>query len=279
MKTTTETLSDGITLTWLTDDRYIARCLALYGEFSVEELDLFATFVRPGDLVLDVGANIGCHTVALARMVGERGCVIAVEPQRQLFGLLQENVVKNTLAERCRLLPIALGSRAGRALMPPVDYERPGNYGSMSIAHPPCEPQADWPSVEVATIDHVLRDFRVASFWKIDVEGMERGVMRGGQERIMRERPVLYFENDRKVESRKTLEFVLKDLRYRCWWHFPRLVRPERLKLGAARDLELENIRSMNVLALPAEQDVIPNNIPSYYEITDSSSWWEDFFS
>ena len=76
-------------------DMYIGRSLDLYGEFSEGEVEVFAQILREGDLALDLGANIGCHTVFMAKKVGDKGVVIAVEPQRLIFQLLSANVALN----------------------------------------------------------------------------------------------------------------------------------------------------------------------------------------
>ncbi len=52
------------------NDQYIGRSLDLYGEFSEGEVDLFRQIVKPGQIVVEVGANLGAHTVFLARQVG-----------------------------------------------------------------------------------------------------------------------------------------------------------------------------------------------------------------
>src|ERR1041385_6647627 len=59
------------------NDMYIGRALELYGEYCQGEADLFAQIVRPGDIVIDAGANIGGHTVFFARAVAPGGYVFA----------------------------------------------------------------------------------------------------------------------------------------------------------------------------------------------------------
>ena len=66
-------------------DVYIGRSLELYGEFSEEEVRLFEKIVSPTDVAVDVGANIGTHTVALSRLARD---VWALEPQKSVFDCL-----------------------------------------------------------------------------------------------------------------------------------------------------------------------------------------------
>ena len=70
-------------LMYLLNDAYIGRSLDVYGEYSEGEIDLFRQLLRPGDVAIDVGANIGALTVPMARLVQPGGAVVAFEPQRR----------------------------------------------------------------------------------------------------------------------------------------------------------------------------------------------------
>ena len=70
----------------------IGSFLFIYGEWAEPEVELLSRLVRPGDVVVDVGAHIGTETVPLAKRVGSSGHVIAFEPQKHLFHLLRANV-------------------------------------------------------------------------------------------------------------------------------------------------------------------------------------------
>ena len=76
-------------------DIYIGRSVECYGEFSEGENDLFRQVLRPGCVVVEAGANIGAHTLALSKIVDPRGAVYAYEPQRPVFQILCGNMALN----------------------------------------------------------------------------------------------------------------------------------------------------------------------------------------
>src|SRR4051794_7022915 len=80
---------------YLLADQYIGRSLDYYGEYCEAEGGVFDQLVGPGQIVIEVGANIGTHTVRLGQLVGPGGAVIAFEPQRVLFYLLCANLALN----------------------------------------------------------------------------------------------------------------------------------------------------------------------------------------
>src|ERR1043165_865505 len=95
------------TMMYLRKDMYVGRSFAEYGEYSEGEVDIFRQVLRPGDLALDIGANLGSHTLPLAQFVGPTGGVYAFEPQRILFQILCGNVALNEIGN-VRALPFAL---------------------------------------------------------------------------------------------------------------------------------------------------------------------------
>jgi len=201
-------------------DAYVGRSLELYGEFSEGEVELFRAVLGEGDVALDIGANIGCHTVALSRIVGPTGQVYAFEPQLQMYMLLCGNVALN-----CHNLVIpvsaALGATTGQTSVPPIDYGQPGNFGGLELGS---HPHGDL--VPVASLDTF--GFERVALAKIDVEGWERDVLVGGNETIRKTSPILYVENDRKEKSTALVSYLTRELGYGpIFWHTPPLYNPE----------------------------------------------------
>lgn len=56
-------------------DQFIGKALKVYGEYSEGEYDVFSQVVKPGDTVIEAGANLGAHTLGLAQLAGPNGRV------------------------------------------------------------------------------------------------------------------------------------------------------------------------------------------------------------
>ena len=107
------------------NDLYIGRSVEHYGEWSPGETALFGQFCRPGHYVVDIGANIGTHTLAFARLVGERGRVFALEPQRMVAQVLAANVALNSLTN-VHTYHLGVGAEDGALWLADIDYSRGG---------------------------------------------------------------------------------------------------------------------------------------------------------
>ena len=228
-------------LRFLPHDRYVGRALDLYGELSPEEGRLLADLVRPGDTVLEAGANIGSHTVAMARAVGPGGRLIAWEPQGLLHRVLADNLARNGLTW-AEARHGAVGEAAGVLAVPRMDYANPDNFGGVSLEETGGDP------VPVERIDDL--ELPRLDLIKADVEGMEAAVLRGAAATIARCRPLLYVENDR-VDRSSELIRTIRAMGYRLWWHLPTLFGPENFR--ANPENVFGSTASANMLCLPEE--------------------------
>ena len=202
-------------------DQYVGQALAAYGEYAEFEIELFARLMAmsPHRDAIEVGANMGSQTVALANMSRR---LYAFEPQPEIFQLLCANLAINNCVN-ARALPVGVADKSGLMHVPQVQYGQAGNFGGVSLT----EENSGTP-VFVVTLDDCLAqlapDLKVGLI-KIDVEGMERAVLVGAQQIIARDRPFLYVENDRLAESPALIE-KLRQLGYRLYWHCPLLYNP-----------------------------------------------------
>jgi FkbM family methyltransferase len=229
------------------NDAFIGKSLDQYGEWCEFEIDLLRNFIRPGDRVIDVGANIGTHTVAFANLVGPTGKVMAFEPQPELFSLLMTNVTLNCLTNvRCEQTAIVDDPRS---LMIDIDALPPPdvmfNFGAMPL-------MGDSPQkhrAQALTLD-ARRLTPGPALIKIDVEGMEDRVISGGLDLIKTHTPTLYVENN-GLDSRK-IHALLTEIGYRGLWSIGPYFSKTNF-FGNMSNLWPSVMPSVNLLCLPEE--------------------------
>lgn len=190
------------------NDALIGKSLDEYGEWCQFEVEIFRRFIAHGSTAIDVGANIGAHTLALANLVGSDGTVIAYEPQPRHAQMLACNMALNGI-EHVDIHQAAASQRPGSILMsrlPPSD--RYFNFGAMSAAGPGPE------MCRAEMIDSL--DLPNCAFIKIDVEGAEHWVIRGAVDTIKRFQPMLYVEAN-ELEN-KDIADALDAIGYEGWW-------------------------------------------------------------
>jgi FkbM family methyltransferase len=146
------------------------------GLHEFEDMGLVMHLLRPGDLFVDVGANIGSYTILAAAVCGAK--VLSVEPIACTFENLLDNIRVNRVENLVNARKVGLGSSSGELTFSSsldtvnrvVDEGFPG----------PVE------RVTVTTLDALVGD-QMPAFVKIDVEGHEDSVVDGGRETIMKE--------------------------------------------------------------------------------------------
>jgi len=243
-------------------DVYIGGSLQRYGEFSIGEQEVFAQLVPRGALVVEVGANIGGHTVDLSRMVGPDGEVHAFEPQRIVFQALCANLALNQCTN-VHAKQAAVGEKSGTIAVPPLDPSVRNNFGGLSLRG-----VAYGENVPLLTLDSL--DLPACHLLKVDVEGMEVEVLKGGEQLIATHRPILYLENDRDERSEELLTLVER-LGYKAWWHFPLLFNPENF-FGDPVDV-LGGIMSINVVCIPNESEL---SVKGFRPVTSPQEKWRE---
>lgn len=236
------------------DDEVIGASLAYYGEWAEEELYLLSSFLQPRDTVVDVGANIGTHTIAFSRFVGPLGQVFSIEGQPHAFALLTLNTILN-FAENVRCVPAIVGKESGVRMVGEEDLAALRNLGGFSFADPEVPAPDSRPAGQILFPLSVvaLDDLQLprCELLKIDAEGMELEVMFGAIRTIERFRPILYFEQARERFFPEVFGF-LRDLSYDAFWHVADPFNRNNLR-GCQRNIFGGDCEVM-ILALPREQ-------------------------
>jgi FkbM family methyltransferase len=161
---------------------------------------VYLSFVRPGDVVLDVGANVGAHTVFLSHLVRHDGRVLAFEPLAPNVDALRETIWRRSRISNIGIFEVAVGN--------------PGTTGQEVVIRAPGDDltQASLRPQEAGSWEGqaTVRDYKVSlisldaepevqaldsiDFVKIDVEGGELDVWKGGAQIIGRYHPLVYCE-------------------------------------------------------------------------------------
>lgn len=180
------------------DTDYIQKKIRDSGRpYELDMLRDMADRLAPGGVILDIGANVGNHSLYLAMVTGSR--VVAFEPNRHLAEAIITSAEVNGLSERLQVHAKGVGEAAGVA---GFETENPDNLGMQRLI----EGRGDIPLI---ALDDQSLDEPVMLV-KIDVEGMEMAVLRGAERLIARDRPALYIEASTESEFREVSSFLSK---------------------------------------------------------------------
>jgi FkbM family methyltransferase len=241
-------------------DKYVGGSLAAYGEFSEGESAMFAQLVTIGQVVVEAGANIGAHTIHLAKLVGEQGAVFAFEPQRIVFQTLCANLALNQLVNVVARQQ-GVGRQFGEMVLPNVDPRVENNFGGLSLL-----PEGTGEKVGIVNIDSL--GLSRCDLIKVDVEGMEEEVVAGAVNTIANFRPLMYLENDRAEKSASLIRY-LQSLNYRLWWHLSPLFNPNNFAKNSKNIFG--GTVSINILCQPAES---ARPVAGLREVLNSNDTW-----
>lgn len=170
---------------------------ALRDQWEPDETRFVLSHLDAGSCFVDIGANIGWFTVLAAHRVGAEGRVHAFEPRPDLFRRLTASVMANGFQMRCVLHNVALGDTEGEMNLASVPEElNPGHSFLLREGDAASGVAASGvavAAVRVCRLDDIDIDRRI-DLVKIDVEGAEALALRGGRQRIARDKPFIVSE-------------------------------------------------------------------------------------
>lgn len=195
-------------------DDYVGRAAFYAGDLDRKITWVCRQLVRPGDQVLDIGANLGLVSMILARLVGPTGRVDAFEPNPVMCDLIERAIDRNGV-RNVRLHRTALGAEAGELTL---SVPR-GHAGAASFLPELRYAEQDGMTVPVGTLSEIMsHSTDRARLVKIDVEGFEPQVLAGAADYFDRLPPetVLFELYDRNPVNHPTVRFHL-DRGYRIF--------------------------------------------------------------
>jgi len=158
------------------------------GVYEPDILTVIAEHLKPGDTFVDIGTNIGQHSLFAASIVGSTGHVVSFEPIPRLVAQFKESITLNQWNNFMTVHECACSNDVGNFAL----QLKPGNIGGSGFHHT----STDYETITVETIpaDTKLGDESRVSFIKIDTEGHELEALQGLTKTLHTHHPILLVE-------------------------------------------------------------------------------------
>jgi FkbM family methyltransferase len=182
-------LSNGAVVWGPNKSHHGGRAIFLFRDLYEQELKSLGMFLHPGDVFVDVGANVGCYAVKAAKEVGQNGIVVAVEPSAATSAYLVESARRGRL-ENLRVRTYCLGGNTANSTF----YLSSDGPTSYSLVRP--DVPTECISVFTVSLDDLCswEGLQRLDYLKIDAEGAEEAILCAGQASISRFRPIIQAE-------------------------------------------------------------------------------------
>lgn len=174
-------------------DNYIEWTILSTGTYEEEINKLIRISLRPGDVAMDIGANIGLQSIRMSRSIGDAGQVYAFEPLKHLQEKFSANMILNR-SDNVRLFPFALSNSESEA---DFSFNKSNwNQGTFSIADNNIGRDVQHVFIKVADEIPDIKSLKRLDLIKIDVEGFEYQVLLGLKQTLQKHKPRIIFEYD-----------------------------------------------------------------------------------
>jgi FkbM family methyltransferase len=191
------------------------------GEHEPGVQSAISAMVRPGDVVYDVGAHLGSLTLGAARLVGTSGRVVAFDGDPENVERLRENSSRNHFSACTQPVHAAVWSHRSEAGIPFRRGKKASHGGVEADGQRPVLGDGEIISVPVTTLDDFAADGGpLPQLIKIDVEGGEYEVLRGGACLFAKQRPLIIVEVHHQ-EAADRIGAWLQEFRYSAEWRIP----------------------------------------------------------
>jgi len=183
-----------------------------------DEIRFVRKLLKPGQKVLDIGANYGLFSLSMAKCVGASGRVWSVEPASSTAAILQQSISLNAF-HQIQVLQMALSDKVGTAHLSLNDNAELNELVREGSSQGPSE------KVPLSTLDTLLQshDWHGIDFVKMDAEGEETAIVRGGRRFFELNSPLVQFEVKASTQVNTSLIQVFEDIGYRCYRLVPGL--------------------------------------------------------
>ena len=189
------------------NDKGISKDLAVDGIREPESTNAIKNFIKEGDVVVDIGANLGYYALLESRIVGSKGIVYAIEPSPSNVDGLNENIKLNGYTN-IECFTIGIGDKKEIAKM----FISPhSNLNSLVIQKN--KKIIGNIYIQITTLDDFLKGKKQPDFVRMDVEGYEYNIIKGMDGLLNSKKPLkIFMELHPHIMEKDKTTFVLKSL-------------------------------------------------------------------
>ena len=200
------TLQDGRKFYWTVKDRTSLLGLGLTGVWESAETRFLRSIIRPGQIVIDGGANYGYYSILFSHLVGVRGKVHCFEPLEEAYKLLREHIILNNATANVLLNRYGLGESRKYTN---IYVMRGWGWGSATI-----RPSGDilMGTCQIVPLDWYIKQKKInrVDFMKLDIEGAELSALKGSIQTLQYFLPGLMIEITK--DAYRDFGYTLNDL-------------------------------------------------------------------
>lgn len=164
-----------------------------HGAYEADTNDVLRRFLRPGDVVIEAGANNGSETVLIGELVGAGGHVHAFEPVPSAARRLRANIALNDQGSRVTVHPLAIGATDGTLILHLLPHDHPNPGMASKNPHPLADTRLEVPQVSLDAWSARENVDRI-DFIKMDIQGAELDLLQGAEKMIATRRPIIFTE-------------------------------------------------------------------------------------
>jgi FkbM family methyltransferase len=220
-------MDNGMSIVLNSDDQVVCKSIRAYGSWERRLTKKVLGLIKPGDTILEVGANYGYYTLKMAQAIGSQGKLITYEANPAVYRILTESIKLNKLENIVQAKALAASDKpftsklaynmnnigGGYLLDSHADFEKICTNGTI------CEP------ITAVKLDDDLKDLSSVDLIRIDAEGSEINILQGAEQLLTRSPNVIIVMEwnpgmiGRYGNAVQFQEF-LKEKGFKYWWKF-----------------------------------------------------------
>jgi FkbM family methyltransferase len=193
----------------------ISNTINNYGYWELHLYHFYSHFIKPEDTIIDGGANLGFHSIQFAKLAN-KGTVYCFEPQPLIYNILTTNILINGATDIIKQNKLGLGEKENIELkMTPLSEQEFSehciNYGGRGLT----DSNEGEETVILTTIDNL--NLNKLNLIKLDVQGFELQTLKGGENTIKSNYPIMFIENYPDSEQDKKVIDLIKEWGYEVY--------------------------------------------------------------